>query len=167
MKILVISDSHGYDENVMRALEEEQPIDALIHLGDSQGSADEIRYLADCESYMVAGNCDFFSGLPEMAVAEIAGHRIMMTHGHHHSVNSGTKYLVYEARENGCDIALYGHTHIPEIDSSDPDVLVMNPGSISLPRQSGRQPSYLVIEVGEDGVLQPELKFFEKNKKKR
>ena len=34
MKILVVSDTHGHDENLMRVLQREWPIDALIHCGD-------------------------------------------------------------------------------------------------------------------------------------
>ena len=42
MKILVVSDTHGHDENLMRVLQREWPIDALIHCGDLEGSEDYI-----------------------------------------------------------------------------------------------------------------------------
>ena len=38
MKILVVSDTHGHDENLMRVLQREWPIDALIHCGDLEKS---------------------------------------------------------------------------------------------------------------------------------
>ena len=41
----------------------------------------------------------------------------------------------------GVDIVLYGHTHRPVIDIDD-DIIAVNPGSLSHPRQEGRQPSY-------------------------
>ena len=41
MKVLVMSDSHGRDSNVMEALEREMPFDVLIHLGDTQEDEEE------------------------------------------------------------------------------------------------------------------------------
>ena len=34
MKILVVSDTHGYDEHLETAVMKEQPLDMLIHCGD-------------------------------------------------------------------------------------------------------------------------------------
>ena len=64
MRILIVSDTHGLGENLIKALEETAPIDALIHCGDLEGQAEYIRMLAGCPCYMVAGNNDFFSDLP-------------------------------------------------------------------------------------------------------
>lgn len=47
MKILVVSDTHGHDENLMRVLQREWPIDALIHCGDLEGSEDYIPEAVD------------------------------------------------------------------------------------------------------------------------
>ena len=50
---------------------------------------------------------------------------------------------------------MFGHTHRPffEIDrrEGEKDLIVLNPGSLSYPRQEGRRPSYMVMEIGEDG----------------
>ena len=35
MKILVVSDSHGYNTQLFNAMDSEKPIDMLIHCGDS------------------------------------------------------------------------------------------------------------------------------------
>ena len=48
MKILVVSDTHGHDENLMRALQRELPIDALIHWGDLEGSEEYIPEAVEC-----------------------------------------------------------------------------------------------------------------------
>ena len=37
MKILVVSDSHGRDENLEQAVMQETPFDMLIHCGDVEG----------------------------------------------------------------------------------------------------------------------------------
>ena len=56
--------------------------------------------------------------------------------------------LMYTALENGCDVAMYGHTHVPFDDSfgeeKETQVRILNPGSISLPR-GGRGKSYMVV----------------------
>ena len=43
MKILVVSDTHGYNTNLFKLLEQIKPIDMLIHCGDSGDLADYIE----------------------------------------------------------------------------------------------------------------------------
>ena len=38
MKILIVSDTHRKDDNLKRVIEEQLPLDMLIHLGDAEGS---------------------------------------------------------------------------------------------------------------------------------
>lgn len=162
MKVLVLSDSHGRDENVRKALEIEKPIDALIHLGDSQEEEEEFRLCVgqdEVELYMVKGNCDYFADLPASRVISLEGHRILMAHGHGYYVNFGIRDLVADAKANNCEIAMYGHTHRPDIDESDSDVLVLNPGSISYPRQYGKEPSYMVLNLRKGKAVTCELKY--------
>ena len=45
---------------------------------------------------------------------------------------------------------MYGHTHVPYIEIGD-DVTILNPGSISYPRQPGRKPTFLIMEIDEEG----------------
>ena len=40
MKILIVSDTHGQEKNLEEVLKKEEPIDALIHLGDLEGGED-------------------------------------------------------------------------------------------------------------------------------
>ena len=145
MKLLVVSDTHGEEKNLIRAIKKEKPFDALLHLGDSETTRDHIQQLCGCPVYVVAGNCDYFSGLKPVQYVDLGGHRLMLAHGHRHSVRESEKYLADEARANGCDIALYGHLHIPSINCMPDGMWVLNPGSLSYPRQAGRQPSYMVV----------------------
>ncbi len=164
MKILVISDSHGEDRNVAAALDREWPIDALMHLGDLQEDEDEFAEILageECPIYLVKGNCDYFASYPPSRIIELAGHRILMAHGHGYYVNFGTRDLAADALANDCDIAMYGHTHRPEIDDSDPGLLILNPGSISFPRQQGRLPSYMVLELEAGKKPEAVIKFFD------
>ena len=150
MKIILMSDSHGKDENVVAVLDREMPVDAVMHMGDSQEDEEEFRLHfmgEEIELYMVAGNCDYFADFPPVRIITLEGHRIFMAHGHGYYVNFGTKDLKAAALANGCDIALYGHTHRPVIDDKDKEILILNPGSVSFPRQENHRASYMVMEL--------------------
>ena len=61
--------------------------------------------------------------------------------------------------EGRCSIQLsYGHTHRPVVEEED-GILVINPGSLTFPRQQGRRPSYAVMDVEEGKDLQVEIKY--------
>ena len=157
MKVLIVSDTHGREQNLAEALEQTGPIDQLIHLGDVEGGAEHIRELAgDAPAVIIAGNNDFFCDLPNERIFTIGGHRIFMTHGHGYFVHSGTLYLKREARKKGADIVMFGHTHKPYMEE-DNELLVLNPGSLSLPRQEGHRPTYIVMEIADDGQISSEL----------
>lgn len=157
MKVLIVSDTHGREQNLAEALEQTGPIDQLIHLGDVEGGAEHIRELAgDAPAAIIAGNNDFFCDLPNERIFTLGGHRIFMTHGHGYFVHSGTLYLKREARKKGPDIVMFGHTHKPYMEE-DNELLVLNPGSLSLPRQEGHRPTYIVMEIADDGQISYEL----------
>ena len=157
MKILIVSDTHGREQNLAEALKQTGPIDQLIHLGDVEGGAERIRELAgDAPAAIIAGNNDFFCDLPNERIFTLGGHRIFMTHGHGYFVHSGTLYLKREARKKGADIVMFGHTHKPYMEE-DNELLVLNPGSLSLPRQEGHRPTYIVMEIADDGQISYEL----------
>ena len=154
MKILVVSDTHRKDDNLKLVLSEECPLDMLIHLGDAEGSEHFIPDWVnpECRMEMVLGNNDFFSRLDREREIDIAGHKAFITQGHYYGVSMGPEGLVDEAKSRGCDIAMYGHTHRPFLDVID-GVTVLNPGSLSYPRQEGRRPSYMIIHVDADGKM--------------
>ena len=160
MKILVVSDTHRKDDNLKLVLSEECPLDMLIHLGDAEGSEHFIPDWVnpECRMEMVLGNNDFFSRLDREREIDIAGHKAFITHGHYYGVSMGPEGLVDEAKSRGCDIAMYGHTHRPFLDVID-GVTVLNPGSLSYPRQEGRRPSYMIIHVDADGKLDFQQKY--------
>ncbi len=53
---------------------------------------------------------------------------------------------------------MYGHTHKPVIDV-DKDITAINPGSLSFPRQEGRKPSYIIMDLDRDGQVHYHLNF--------
>ncbi len=151
MKILVVSDTHGQSRELKEVIKKTKPFDYLIHCGDTEGLDDEIRREAGCPCTIVRGNNDFFSDTEMEEVIEFGTCRIFVTHGHHYGVSLGTERIRDEAKDRQCNIAIYGHTHRPVLDRTDPELTVLNPGSLALPRQEGRQPSYLIIDIDRFG----------------
>jgi len=80
---------------------------------------------------------------------EIGNYKVLVTHGHYYYVNAGIEDIKREAEGRGCDIVMFGHTHRPLIDCGK-NVIAINPGSLSYPRQEGKKPSYVIMEM-EDG----------------
>lgn len=149
MKILVVSDTHRQHENLEKVIDRERP-ERIYHLGDGEGCEDYVEAYADCPLEIVRGNCDFASSLPGEVVMRVGAHVIMLTHGHYYHVANDTKRLLEVAKEKGADVVLYGHTHVPQL-FKEQGITVMNPGSISHPRQGDKRPSYGVIAVDDEG----------------
>ena len=147
MRILVVSDSHGNNENVKKAIEKAGKIDYLIHLGDVGANYREIETMARVPAYIVAGNTDYIPELKDRLILMFGQHRIYAVHGHREGVSMGLSTLRYNALQNECDIALYGHTHVPYLDENPDDVTILNPGSVSLPRQDDHRKTYAIIEI--------------------
>ncbi len=162
MKILVVSDTHGNEDNLKKVLQMEGMPDYLLHLGDAESGEHAIESLVTCPVWMVAGNCDFFTRLPKTRIIEIEGLRILMTHGHYYYVSVGTRDLMEDAKANGCQVAMFGHTHRPVLDQSDPELTVLNPGSLSYPRQPDRRPSYATITTEPDGAVHYKLHYLQR-----
>lgn len=152
MKILVISDTHGKSENLDYVLEKVKPIDALIHCGDVEGREDYIEAMAECPVYIVSGNNDFFSELPREIEETIGNQKVMVTHGHTYGVSMDLGMLAQEGRAREVDIVAFGHTHKPVVKYRD-GVTLINPGSLSYPRQEGRRPTYMIMEIDRQGEV--------------
>ena len=150
MRILVISDSHGKNDDVKQVIEQVGDIDMLIHLGDIERGPEYIRSLVTCETHMIAGNNDYDIALPQTDTFMIADKKVFITHGHRFYVGSGVGPLRQYAEENGYDIAMFGHTHVPFLEIGE-KVTILNPGSLSYPRQNLRQHTFMLIEVDKNG----------------
>lgn len=158
MKILVFSDSHGSEQGMVDAIRENQDVQMIIFLGDGErdfestlsqlgiapyGSDGSVRTLQVC------GNCDRYSMSPVTLTADLAGVKTMITHGHDQNVKYGYARLTIEAKEKGCCLVLFGHTHKQYMHEKD-GLTLLNPGSI----RSGK---YAVICIN-DGKMEVELK---------
>lgn len=164
LRILIMSDSHGRNENVELAIaqvrEEIGEFQMLIHLGDV-GDARELESLAGVPCYIVRGNTDYDAKLLNANVIEAGGHRIFATHGHLYQVDMRLDLLRFAALENNCDIAMYGHTHVPYLEEDPDDVTILNPGSISKPWQADHRYTYMVMEIDDEDEVTYELRYVE------
>lgn len=145
MKVLIVSDTHKRNDNYFSVLQMHKP-DMVIHCGDVEGSEYAITEAADCPVQIVLGNNDFFSELPRELVFNVGSYKVWVTHGHNYYVYMGNEHIKREAIARGMDIVLYGHTHRPLIDMDD-EIIAVNPGSLSYPRQEGHRPSYAIMEL--------------------
>lgn len=133
MKLCVFSDSHGRTDLIGRL-----PVaDAYLFCGDGLG---DLRDLT-APVYAVCGNCDWASREPEHRLLELGGRRIFLTHGHRYRVKSDLYRLALAAREQGAELVLYGHTHIPDR-MEDNGLLLLNPGALS-----GRPGTCLLLDT--------------------
>lgn len=160
MRIMIISDTHRQHKNLAEALKVQGTPDMLIHLGDAEGYEDYIQSMAGCPMEIVLGNNDFFSDLEKEKIIEIGEYRILITHGHYYYVSTGTERIRKAGIEYGVDIVMYGHTHRPIIEESK-GIVVLNPGSISYPRQIGKLPSYIMMEIDDSKEASYEICYVE------
>lgn len=136
-RLAIISDTHGHNENLDRALEliRQRDVDAIIHCGDVCGDGIVERCI-EWPAHYVQGNCDFhpehlrqvvqafgarFHGL--FGELELEGRRIAFLHGHE-------SRRLRETIESGAyDLVCYGHTHVQE-SHREGETLVLNPGAL-------------------------------------
>ncbi|NLK74449.1 MAG: metallophosphoesterase [Clostridiales bacterium] len=151
MKVLIVSDTHGRNQNLIKVIKKVGTVDLLVHLGDSEGSIDNIEAIAACPVAMVAGNNDFYYNLPKEKIIEIGKYLALLTHGHRIGVRAGIDNLLAAAKINQVNIVMFGHTHIPMITFQE-GIWLINPGSLTLPRQGNRKPSFIIMDIDNHGA---------------
>ena len=153
MRIGVISDTHGLREQAKAAVELMGTVDMLLHAGDF---FDDAIYLSNLFSFPVVGvrgNCDFAGPREELIEADEV--KILLIHGHQYGVKSSLQSLTYYAREREANVAIFGHTHHPEIQWVD-ELLLFNPGSTIRPRGVNSYPTFGVLSL-DNRVITPSI----------
>ena len=162
MKILFISDIHGISINLKKIekIIEREKIDKLVVLGDlyyagaiyfqndEAGNIDVKTILTKYADKLIClkGNCDTevdiktsdFLVCSNLALICVDGLDIYLTHGNEYNIEKNRKF------NNRKGILVYGHEHIPYI-KQDKDMVYINVGSISLPRENNK-PTYMIYE---------------------
>lgn len=149
MKILIFADSHGRTAEMYQAIDAHLP-DAIIHLGDYYSDAHELACsYPDLPLYAVRGNNDW-DDIPDTQVITLEGVRIYLCHGHLARCHGNhVENLPAIALRNDCTLALYGHTHRRN-QVQHGNITIVNPGSISLPRDGVH--SYVALTVAQGAV---------------
>jgi len=157
MLIGVISDTHiperanTIPEIVFEIFKE---VDLILHAGDlvSLEVRDQLEKIAP--TICVQGNMDRYTGLklPKRKKLDLEGIAVGLTHGEVYP-RGDSQQLHYIGLEMGVEVLITGHTHWAFIEEL-PDMLLLNPGSPTVPRLS--DPSVMIIEL-EDGKLDAEI----------
>lgn len=153
MLIGLISDTHiNARRNVLptEVLNAFEDVDLILHAGDitELKALDELNDIAPVKA--VQGNNDRAKGLdlPRSIVIEVCNKKIGVIHGEIYP-SGDTQQLYYLAKELEVDILVSGHSHIPQIEQIK-DVLLLNPGSPTVPRLSDR--TVMILEITEEDV---------------
>ncbi|CAB49231.1 metallophosphoesterase [Pyrococcus abyssi] len=152
MLIGVLSDTHFpkayFPDRVLRFFEEKK-VKYIIHAGDI--TEKQLLDLLESVAPVIAvkGNADRID-LPEEETLKVQGKLILVLHGHNF-LSLDTQNLTYKALEEDADILIFGHTHRPyynKITAMGKEVVLLNPGSPTLPRMS--EPTVAILNVGRD-----------------
>ncbi|MGI6031608.1 MAG: metallophosphoesterase family protein [Eubacteriales bacterium] len=125
----VFSDSHGYIDIMYEVLADAKRGDTVVFLGDMNRDIEDIRAIYPSLEYVIVeGNNDYRMDYPFTRVFRLEDVEILACHGHKLRVK-GTLQLLYDrAAELGCQVALYGHTHVPK-HMLHKGIQLINPGS--------------------------------------
>lgn len=171
MKYLILSDIHGSETAVRKALQYygKFQTDRILILGDvlyhgprnpipegynPQGVVALLNLLKD-KILAVRGNCEAevdqmlleFPCMGDYLMLQDNEYSLFATHGHLYSPAS------LPALQPGSAF-LYGHTHLWQLERKD-DILLFNPGSITLPKEN-RPATLGIYEDGEFRILKLE-----------
>ena len=153
MKAAVFSDTHCNTALMLEAVRRCQP-DCVIHLGDHDRDTESLRReFPEIPLYSVRGNCDFGADAPLSDVVQLGPVKAFITHGHAYNVHYGVTNLVYAAQEAGAQLAMYGHTHVPDYQECG-GVQVLNPGTAG----KGRKLTWALVTVFDNGGIICEIR---------
>ena len=151
MDITVVSDTHGDFETLYEIVRRNESSDLFIHLGDGEHEFYDVQSAFFSKAFIfIKGNNDW-GNYPQNLVTELAGKKFYLCHGHRFERSRLKEFLSATAVANGCETALFGHTHVP-LNETVNGVLLFNPGSAALPR-GGNPPTYGKITIDASGNI--------------
>ncbi len=139
MKLLIVSDSHGEYDNLIKLFESHKGY-LIIHCGDYCINE---KLLNDYNVIYVKGNCDLSRAESER-IFSVDSKKILLTHGHKYHVKSTLTNIYYKALEENCNYVLFGHTH-RYFNFVEDGIHFINPGSF---RDTGNY-----VEIIDDEVF--------------
>jgi putative phosphoesterase len=145
LKALILSDTHGMVNEVLKLVQKIPELKKGFHCGDFcvSPSTEPFRQMV-----LVKGNNDDRADIPYDELVHWSGLRFFVTHGHKYGVEHSLLQLKYKAEELRADVVLFGHTHYPLCIMEDGIVLV-NPGSLKQPR-GFPVPTYATLDISSE-----------------
>ncbi len=150
MLIGVIADSHNRISDYDLVLQRLKDVEIIIHAGDLVADARDIGLAIDKKVIVVSGNCELSTEVSNETEVDLEGWKILITHGHQYGVKAGLDRLLNRASRQRTDAVIFGHTHIPHL-ATYRKILVLNPGSIALPR-GGSVATYGIIKAEKESL---------------
>jgi putative phosphoesterase len=148
VRIAIISDTHLPTRGGVlpsRCRQRLAAADLIIHAGDH--STLESLHLLDGVGppvHAVHGNADdraVRAALPDTIELHVAGHRIAVIHD---AGPARGRHARARRRFPSADVVIFGHSHIPVVESVRDGLLLVNPGS---PTDRRRQPHHTMAEL--------------------
>ena len=149
MILALVSDSHGRAGWLKQALPLMKDAELIVHLGDGEKDWKDLTDSLPCPLLQVRGNCDWSSYAPDLLTKTVGGVPCLFTHGHLFSVKHGLDTLRRSAREHAVQLAAFGHTHTPLVDTFG-GIVYVNPGSLA-------DTKTIALVTIEDGRITPRI----------
>ncbi len=150
-KVLVFSDSHGRN-STMKMIKNKEKADIVIHAGDH--CLTDVCSVYDYVDYFVAGNNDYVGSQEE--IIDIEGFKIVLNHGwkyQNFNKDIWEKNLFSHYQNLSPDMIIYGHSHVESFTTID-NTIILNPGSIELPRNKSNQQTYAVFHIDNGKIVE-------------
>lgn len=147
-KILIISDSHFLRKaELLKFIHQFQDIQAVIHCGDIYMGYEpnDIQQL-----YICKGNNDF-ADLPRIHHFTIDHVTFTITHGNMNNWTYHPEDLKDLLDDFPADVICFGHSHVPYF-YQDEDVMIINPGSLTIGRSYPRVNTYAIFDTQDRSV---------------
>lgn len=146
MKILIVTDSHGYINDLFDIIEKEAP-QTIIWTGDYSSDGEECSFaFPNIKFHIIRGNCDMFDkNFSDNEIFEVEGKKIFITHGHLYGVKENMNLLEKYAESIDANIVCFGHTHISYYKEVN-NIKYFNPGAL----KDGR---YGILELTNEHII--------------
>lgn len=160
MRLLLLADTHvpqrarDLDPEVWQAIDD---ADLVVHAGDwvSLDLLDRVEARADllgCWGNNDHGQ-DFRARLPEVARREVEGVQVAVTH---ETGDKRGREARCDARFEGTDLLVFGHSHVPWDSTTPGGIRLLNPGSC-VDRRMQPHRTYLTVELSAGAIGEPVL----------
>jgi len=160
MKILLMSDTHSMTAKLKDEIlpKYASQVQLAIHLGDYVKDLFRLQSsYPNLQMAGVGGSFEMREKTEQILECGPGNKRILIMHGHTHSVKSDLSRIMYYAQEKGVDACFFGHTH--EIFKETKNgIFFMNPGSVTHPR-STLKGSMGLVSISPAGEMSGEVIF--------